>query len=74
MAACLAVVIKLPGFRDRKFSVLYPGLLLIVAGLLRPVAKVSGIVFCRLVLFPGVRLGLGAILWFIDYDGGFTSW
>ena len=58
----LAVEIKLPGFEDRIFIALYPGLLLNVAGLLHPVAEVSVPAFCRLGRFSGVFLGLGAML------------
>ena len=61
MPSCLAVVIKLPGFRDRIFSVRYPGLLFVVVGLLRPVANIS-VLALSLARFSEVCLGLCAML------------
>ena len=41
MSSCLVASMKLSGLRDRMFSALYPGMVLIVLGIFCPFANVS---------------------------------
>lgn len=63
MSSFLVVAIKLSGFRDRIFSVLYPGLVLIEVRLFMPIFHVSVLSFLCLARFFGAHLVLGSMLW-----------
>ena len=62
MSPCLVVDMKLPGFRDRMFSVLYPLFVFIVVSRFCLSKKIMVLAFLCLVRFSGILQEIDAML------------